>query len=85
MAHFMLIAWMIFLNDKGDTYDIFKKFLTKAENEFDLKVKKVRTHNGSEFRNTRVEKWCVEKGIKHEFSTMYTLEQMVLLRGKIEP
>ena len=74
MAHFMLIAWMIFLNDKGDTYDIFKKFLTRAENEFDLKVKKVRSDNGSEFRNTRVEELCDDKGIMHEFSSQYTPE-----------
>jgi len=29
--------------------------MTRAENEFDLKMKKVRSDNGSEFRNTRVE------------------------------
>jgi len=28
-------------------------------------VKKVRRDIGSEFRNTRVEEWCDEKGIKH--------------------
>ena len=49
-----------FLHDKADTYDIFKKFKTRAENEFELKVKKVRSDNGSEFRNTRVEELCDE-------------------------
>ena len=82
MAHFMLIVWMIFLNDKGDTYDIFKKFLTNAENEFDLKVKKVSSDNGSEFRNTRVEELCDDKGIKHEFSSKYTLKQNGLVERK---
>jgi len=48
-------TYVFFLHDKADTYDIFKKFMTRAENEFDLKVKKVRSDNGSEFRNTRVE------------------------------
>jgi hypothetical protein len=28
--------------------------------------------NGSEFKNTNVEEFCDEKGIKHEFSTTYT-------------
>ena len=64
-----------FFHDKADTYDIFKKFITRAENEFELKVKKVRSDNGSEFRNTRVEEGCDEKEIKHEFSTKYTPEQ----------
>ena len=44
-----------FFHDNADTYDIFTKFITRAENEFELKVKKVRSDNGSEFRNTRVE------------------------------
>jgi transposase InsO family protein len=75
-------TWVFFLHDKADTYDIFKKFLTRAENEFELKVKKVRSDNGSEFKNTRVEEWCDEKGIKHEFSTKYTPEQNGLVERK---
>ena len=74
-----------FLQDNADIYDIFKKFMTRAENEFELEMKKVRSDNGSEFRNTRVEEWCDKKGIKHEFSTKYTPSKMVLLRGRIEP
>ena len=67
-------TWVFFLNDKADTYDILKKFMTRAENVFDLKVKKVRSDNGSEFRNTRVEELCDDKGIMHEFSSNYTPE-----------
>lgn len=55
MDDYSIYTWVFFLHDKSDTYEIFKKFLTRAENEFDLKVKKVRSDNGSEFRNTRVE------------------------------
>ena len=75
-------TWIFFLHDKADTYDTFKKFITRAENEFELKVKKVRSDNGSEFRNTRVEEWCDEKEIKHEFSTKYTSEQNGLVERK---
>jgi len=75
-------TWVFFLNDKNDTYDILKKFLTTAENEFDLKVMKVRSDNGSEFRNTRVEELCDDKGIKHEFSSKYTPEQNGLVERK---
>ena len=31
-------TWVFLLHDKADTYDIFKKFKTRAENEFELKV-----------------------------------------------
>jgi hypothetical protein len=45
-------------------------------------VKKVRSDNGSEFRNTRVEELCDDKGIKHEFSSKYTPEQNGLVERK---
>jgi transposase InsO family protein len=39
-----------------------------AQNEFELKVKKIRSDNGSEFKNHQVEQYLEEEGIKHEFS-----------------
>jgi transposase InsO family protein len=35
-------------------------------------VKKIRSDNGSEFKNLQVEEFLEEEGIKHEFSTPYT-------------
>jgi hypothetical protein len=43
------------------------KFLKRAQNEFDAKVKKIRSDNGTEFKNTQVEDYLDEEGIKHEF------------------
>ena len=45
-------------------------------------MKKVRSDNGSKFRNTRVEEWCDEKGIKQEFSTKYTPEENGVVERK---
>jgi hypothetical protein len=42
----------------------------------------VRSDNGSEFKNTNVEEFCDEKGIKHEFSTTYTPEQNGVVERK---
>ena len=42
----------------------------------------MRSDNRSEFRNTKVEELCDEKGIKHEFSTKYTPEQNSLVERK---
>jgi transposase InsO family protein len=68
-------TWVFFLHDKAISCDIFKSFVRRAENEFELKLKKVRSDNGSEFKNTNVEEFFDEKGIKHDFSTTYTPEQ----------
>jgi transposase InsO family protein len=54
---------------------IFKGFAKRAKNEFDFKIKKIRSENGSEFKNSRIEDYCDEKGIKHEFSAKYTPQQ----------
>jgi hypothetical protein len=40
-----------------------------AQNKFDAKVKKIRSDNGTEFKNTQVEDFLDEEGIKHEFLT----------------
>jgi transposase InsO family protein len=70
---YSIYTWVFFLSDKSNVLSIFKSFAKRAENEFDSKVKKIRSDNGSEFKNSRIEDYCDEKGIKHEFSAKYTL------------
>ncbi|GKA10530.1 retrovirus-related pol polyprotein from transposon TNT 1-94 [Tanacetum coccineum] len=41
----------------------------------DVKVKQIRTDNGTEFRNHELESFCNEKGISQNFSSPYTPEQ----------
>jgi hypothetical protein len=38
-------------------------------------VKKIRSDNGSEFKNLQVEEYLEEEGVKHEFSAPYTPQQ----------
>jgi hypothetical protein len=60
-------TWVFFLHDKSETQEVIKKFLKRAQNEFDVKAKKIRSDNGSEFKNTQVEDYLDQEGIKHEF------------------
>jgi transposase InsO family protein len=66
---------VFFLQDKSETQEVPKKFLRRAQNEFDAKVKKIRSDNGTEFKNTQVEDFLDEEGIKHQFSAPYTSQQ----------
>jgi transposase InsO family protein len=50
-------TWTFFLEDKGKTFDIFTKFTTRAQNEFGSSIVKIRSDNGSKFRNTKVEEY----------------------------
>jgi hypothetical protein len=54
---------------------MLNKFLKRDQNEFDAKVKKIRSDNGSEFKNTKVEDYLDQGGIKHKFLALYTPEQ----------
>jgi transposase InsO family protein len=60
------------LQDKSETQGTLNRFLRRAQNEFEIKVKKIRSGNGSEFKNLQVEEFLEEEGIKHEFSSPYT-------------
>ena len=80
---FSRFTWVFFLHDKSEAQGIVKKFIRRAQNEFELKIKNVRSDNGSEFRNTNVEEFLDEEGIKHEFSAHTLLNKMVLRRGRI--
>jgi hypothetical protein len=59
-----------------------KCFLRRAQNEFKLKVKKIRSDNRSEFKNLQVEEFLEEEGIKHEFSAPYTPQQNGVVERK---
>jgi transposase InsO family protein len=65
-------TWVFFLHDKSETQEVLKKFLKRAQNEFDDKVKKIRSDNGSKFKNTQVEDYLDQEDIKHNFLTPYT-------------
>jgi hypothetical protein len=53
-------AWVFFLQNKSETQEVLKKFLRRAQNEFDARVKKIRSDNNIEFKNTQVEDFLDE-------------------------
>jgi transposase InsO family protein len=75
-------TWVYFLRDKSNVFETFKSFTILAQNQFDFDIKKVRSDNGSEFKNARIDEYCDDKGIKHEFSSKYTREQNGIIERK---
>jgi transposase InsO family protein len=45
-------------------------------------VKKIRSDNGSEFKNLQVEEYLEEEGVKHEFCAPYTPQQNGVVERK---
>jgi len=46
---------VFFLYDKSEVYDLFKSSVKRIQNGFETNIKKIRSDNGSEFKNTRIE------------------------------
>nr|GEX02358.1 putative ribonuclease H-like domain-containing protein [Tanacetum cinerariifolium] len=64
-----------FLKSKDETSGVLKKFIIEIENLKDLKVKIIRCDNGGEFRNKEMNDFCLQKGIKRDFSNARTPQQ----------
>jgi transposase InsO family protein len=70
-------TWVFFLQEKSHTKETLKGFLRRAQNEFDLRIKKIRSDNVTEFKNSQIEGFLEEEGIKHEFSLPTRHNKMV--------
>ena len=73
---------MFCLDDKSQVQKIFKNFARKAQKQFEVKIKKVCSDNGTEFKNENVDTFLDEEGISHEFSAMCTPQQNGLVERK---
>ncbi|GKA03422.1 retrovirus-related pol polyprotein from transposon TNT 1-94 [Tanacetum coccineum] len=63
------------INHEKYTLVIVDEYSRMVENQNDVKVKQIRTDNGTEFINHEIESFCDEKGISQNFSSPYTPKQ----------
>jgi transposase InsO family protein len=78
-SHF---TWVFFLQEKTQSQETLKGFLGRAQNEFGLRIKKIRSDNGMKFKNSQIEGFLEDEGIKHEFSSPYTPQQNGVVERK---
>jgi transposase InsO family protein len=75
-------TWVFFLQEKSQTQETLKGFLRWAQNEFRLRIKKIRSYNETEFKNSQIEGFVEDEGIKHEFSSPCTPQQNGVVERK---
>nr|GEW40551.1 hypothetical protein [Tanacetum cinerariifolium] len=75
-------TWVFFLATKDETSLIHKTFINGLENQLSLKVKVIRSDNGTEFKNFDLNQFCEIKGIKREFSVPRTPLQNGITKRK---
>ncbi|GJY51868.1 retrovirus-related pol polyprotein from transposon TNT 1-94 [Tanacetum coccineum] len=68
-------TWVYFLRKKSQAPEMIMSFIRMVENQNDVKVKQIRTDNGTEFRNHELKSFRDKKGISQNFSYPYITEQ----------
>ncbi|GKA18737.1 retrovirus-related pol polyprotein from transposon TNT 1-94, partial [Tanacetum coccineum] len=72
---FSRFTWVYFLRSKDETPEIIKKFIAQAQLNYKAKVCKIRTDNGTEFKNATLKAYYEKLGIMQQFSIARTPHQ----------
>ncbi|GKA75175.1 retrovirus-related pol polyprotein from transposon TNT 1-94 [Tanacetum coccineum] len=70
-----IVFTKVILFRKSQAPETIMSFIKRVENQNDIKVKQLRTDNGTELRNNTLVNFCDEKGISQNVSSPYTPEQ----------
>ena len=68
-------TWVHIITYKTEVQEVFKRFSSRASTNFGVKIKHIRSENGTEFKNTGLDDYLDELGITHELSAPYTPQQ----------
>ena len=52
-------TWVFFLVDKSNVFVTFKSFVKGIHNKFETSIKRVRSNNDSEFKNTKIDEFGI--------------------------
>ncbi|KAL4564910.1 hypothetical protein LXL04_028986 [Taraxacum kok-saghyz] len=72
---FSRFTWVYFLKHKSETTQQMIDFIKYVELQLRKPVRKIRSDNGTEFKNQTFEAFLTEKGIDHNFSAPRTPQQ----------
>ena len=75
-------TWVFFLHDKTEVAACFKKFAKRARNEFDVKIKKIRSDKRKEFNNKTLKPIVMKLGSSMRSPQLTLLNKMVWLRER---
>ena len=79
---FSRFTWVNFIREKSDTFDVFKEWCTQLQREKGCGIVRIRSDHGTEFENAKFDEYCLDEGIKHEFSSPITPQQNGVVERK---
>ncbi|KAJ9566218.1 LOW QUALITY PROTEIN: hypothetical protein OSB04_002184 [Centaurea solstitialis] len=75
-------TWMEFLRAKSEAASKIIVFIKRVQRLLNRKIKKLRSDNGTEFRNAKLESFLEDIGISHNFSAVRTPQQNGVVEHK---
>nr|GEU57543.1 putative ribonuclease H-like domain-containing protein [Tanacetum cinerariifolium] len=75
-------TWVFFLNSKDEASEVIISFIKKTQVNLQLQVQRVRTNNGTNFKNKTLAKFFDEVGITQQFSATRTPQQNSFVERK---
>ena len=75
-------TWVHIVTYKHEVQEVFKRFSSRASTNFGVKIKHIRSDNGTEFKNSGLDDYLDELGITHELSAPYTPQQNGVVERK---
>ena len=75
-------TWVHIITYKIEVQEVFKRFSLRASTNFGVKIKPIRSDNGTEFKNTGLDDYLDELGITHDLSAPYTPQQNGVVEHK---
>ena len=75
-------TWVHLVTYKHEVQEVFKRFSSRASTNFGVKIKHIRSDNGTEFKNSGLDDYLDELGITHELSAPYTPQQNGVVERK---
>ncbi|KAJ9556105.1 hypothetical protein OSB04_010719 [Centaurea solstitialis] len=74
-APLQLLHMDLFGPTNDETSGLIKPFVKRVENQVNLRVKVIRSDNGTEFKNVDLNSFCEERGIERQYSAPRTPQQ----------
>jgi len=75
-------TWTFFIATKDETYHVFKVFVKVVQNKKDCSISSIKSDNGREFQNEKLDRFCSKLGIKHNFSAPINPQQNGVVERK---
>jgi transposase InsO family protein len=69
VADYSRYSWVFFLESKDEVFEHFQSLALRLNNEHPNCLKAIRSNNGTEFKNTFFDEFCLEHGIDQQFFT----------------